>query len=187
MPKVTVIFHTFSGIRFCVNCVLCIGVTQPSKFTINMWNEVCLTIEIGVYISSHERIVLSLNCQCLRDLGSYRFPKYTNACMIYFEEVGIFSILTIFEPSIFDQLHFEFKWGCELVRWFRKFEVMFPYIFLLKTPILLAKGVKGFFNSIHCKIIIHPMIFCTFKIHTMPNSWFSYFSREFPWIDCIKL
>ena len=140
---------------------------------------------------------MSLNCQCLRDLGSYRFPKYTNSCMIYFEEVGIFSILTIFEPSIFDQLlrhqgsfHIWQFW-MQMGVWASKMILQVwgdvSVHFLLKTPILLAKGVEGFLNSIHCKIIIHPMIFCTFKIHTMPNSWFSYFSREFPWIDCIKL
>ena len=95
-PTVTVISRTFSGISFRINSVLDIGLTQPSKFPINIKNEVSSKTERGVYASSHRRKLSSYNCNFLRDLGSYGFTKCANTCMIPFEEVGVLYILTSF-------------------------------------------------------------------------------------------
>ena len=95
-PTVTVIYRTFYGIIFCVKRVLDIGVMRPSKFPINLRYEVRSKTNRGVYDSSHIRIVSSSNCNSLRDLVVYDFIECVNTCMIPFEEVGVFSILTNF-------------------------------------------------------------------------------------------
>ena len=95
-PTVTVIYRTFYGIIFRVNRVRDIGVMQPSKFPINIRNEVRSKTNRGVYSSAHRRIVSSSNCNCLRDLGLYVFLESANACMIPFEGGGVFSTLNSF-------------------------------------------------------------------------------------------
>ena len=94
---VTVIFHTFSVTSLHVNHVLDIGLTRPSKFPTNLRNEVRSTMGIGVYVSAHRRILLSLNCNRLRDLGSYGFPECANACIIPFGEVVVLFIMNSFQ------------------------------------------------------------------------------------------
>ena len=55
----------------------------------------------------------------------------------------------------------EFAWGGDLVRWFIWVEVVFPYFFLLQTPLFMVKVVEGFLYSIRYKRSIHNLIFCT--------------------------
>ena len=154
-PAVTVIPHTFSGTNFCVNCVLDTGVTRLSRFPINTQNKFRSTMERVMYASTHRLIVSSLNCNWLHKLGSHNFLKCENACMIPFEKVDIFSILTSFQTvplwptlaaSVFKISNkLELTWGCELVRRLCRFEVLFPSVVLLKIPLLMDEGGKGSF------------------------------------------
>ena len=96
-PTVTLICLTFSGISFRVNCFLCIGLTQPSKLPINIQNEVFSAMERGVYASAHRIIISTLNFNCLHGLGTYVFPECVIACMIPFEAVCVFSVLSSFK------------------------------------------------------------------------------------------
>ena len=68
-----VIYRTFSGISFRLYRVLDFEVTQPSKFTINLRNEVRSETKGGLYASAHRIIISSSNCNCLCNLGLYCF------------------------------------------------------------------------------------------------------------------
>ena len=99
-PTLTVISHTFSVIRFRVNLVLNIGVTRPSKFPINLRNEIHSTMDREVYAYTHRIIVFSSNCNCLCGLVLYSFTECANACIIPFEAVGFFPISTSFRTVL---------------------------------------------------------------------------------------
>ena len=130
-----IIYRTFSGISFRVYRVLDFEVTQPSKFTINLRNEVRSETKGGLYASAHRIIISSSNCNCLCNLGLYCFPECANACMIPLEAVSVFPFQLVFESSIFDQRlqhrffiisnKIEYTRSCELVRWLHRVEVFF--------------------------------------------------------------
>ena len=139
VPTVTVIYRTFSGISFCVNRVLDIGVTRSSKFPFNLQNEVRSIADNWVYYYSHRRILSSSNCNFLRDLGSYDFPECVNACMVPFEVDGIFPILaslwtiplwpTLASYFIYISSKLECTWGCDIFIWVHRVEVLFLSVF----------------------------------------------------------
>ena len=93
-PAITVIYRTIFGISFRVNHDIDIGVTRMSKFPINLRNEVCSTMERGVYNSSHRRIVSSFNCNSL-DIKTLAWSILGQLVFYPFQ--------LVFEPSLFDQ------------------------------------------------------------------------------------
>ena len=103
-PTVTVISRTFSGISFCVNRVLCIGITQLSKFTINLLNNVRSTMDREVYASSHRRILSSSNCNWFCDLGSYDFLNLQTLEWSLLRQLVFSPFQLVFGLSLFDQL-----------------------------------------------------------------------------------
>ena len=151
----TVIFCTFYGIVFRVNRVLDIGFTWPSKFPINLWNDVRSIMRIGAYASAYIIIISSSNCYFLRDLWLYGFYDFVNTCMIPFQAVGFFSILNSFQTVPFWQtiaasggggiqqslMHMG-VWASNMVAhdWG---SVSICYFF--STPLFLAKVVEGSF------------------------------------------
>ena len=152
---VTVIYRNSSGSSFRLNHVLDIGVKWPSKLQINIWNKFLSTTEKGFYDYTEWERIPSLHFNCLYDFGTYIFPKCTNACMIPFNWVAILSNTTSFRTVtlwktvlvlfFFVPNNLGCTWGCGLVIWLCRFDLVLPSIVLLKTPNFYIKSKKRLF------------------------------------------